>query len=256
MQITYSIQSLLVYLTLFLASLAFVCVLLRSKRAARIIFVLAFVSSLLAFTYRYVCAAHLPMQSMFEIFLALAVLIWPISIFSRKLLGQKGILGDIIIYILVLFPAAFVFETNVDKLPEILKSPFFGPHVLCYLVGYIFMAKAAFTGATGLVLGQSKQENLSYALMLAGYPFLCTGMVLGSVWAKSAWGSYWGWDPKEMASLAVLLIYGAYFLIEDLYPSRRRILSGLFSLVGFGAILVTMLFINLSRNVDSLHNYN
>ena len=36
---------------------------------------------------------------------------------------------------------------------------------------------------------------------------LAAGTFLGGVWAASAWGRFWGWDPKEVWALISLLGY-------------------------------------------------
>ena len=41
-------------------------------------------------------------------------------------------------------------------------------------------------------------------------------LILGSVWAYRAWGTYWQWDPKETAALFTWLIYGVYLHTRSL----------------------------------------
>lgn len=37
---------------------------------------------------------------------------------------------------------------------------------------------------------------------------LCTaGTLLGGVWADFSWGRFWGWDPKEVWALVIILVY-------------------------------------------------
>jgi ABC-type transport system involved in cytochrome c biogenesis permease subunit len=38
-------------------------------------------------------------------------------------------------------------------------------------------------------------------MVMLGFLFLTLGIITGAVWANSAWGRYWGWDPKETWSL-------------------------------------------------------
>jgi cytochrome c-type biogenesis protein CcsB len=53
-------------------------------------------------------------------------------------------------------------------------------------------------------------DEIGYRAVVIGFPFLTLTIILGAVWAETAWGSYWSWDPKETASLVTWLIYGAY----------------------------------------------
>jgi cytochrome c-type biogenesis protein CcsB len=53
-------------------------------------------------------------------------------------------------------------------------------------------------------------DEIGYRAVVVGFPFLTLTIILGAVWAQTAWGTYWQWDPKETASLFTWLIYGAY----------------------------------------------
>jgi len=75
-------------------------------------------------------------------------------------------------------------------------------------------------GAAILYLIQNKREfcwlpdlavldTISYRAVVIGFPFLALVILLGTLWADIAWGRYWGWDPKETASLVTWLIYAA-----------------------------------------------
>jgi ABC-type transport system involved in cytochrome c biogenesis permease subunit len=51
-------------------------------------------------------------------------------------------------------------------------------------------------------------------LVKIGWAFLTLGMVMGSLWAKEAWGDYWTWDPKETWAAATWLGYLLYMHIR------------------------------------------
>ena len=44
-------------------------------------------------------------------------------------------------------------------------------------------------------------DELTHRMVLFGFLFLTVGIITGAVWANSAWGTYWSWDPKETWSL-------------------------------------------------------
>ena len=52
-------------------------------------------------------------------------------------------------------------------------------------------------------------NELNYQLIMFGFLFLTVGIITGAVWANSAWGRYWGWDPKETWSLITWIVYAA-----------------------------------------------
>jgi cytochrome c-type biogenesis protein CcsB len=65
------------------------------------------------------------------------------------------------------------------------------------------------TGLLGALPAQVIIDELTYHSVVIGFIFLTLGIITGSVWAYSAWGSYWSWDPKETWSLITWLIYAA-----------------------------------------------
>ncbi|NLO35860.1 MAG: c-type cytochrome biogenesis protein CcsB [Clostridiaceae bacterium] len=81
-------------------------------------------------------------------------------------------------------------------------------------------------------------DNISYRAVVIGFPFLTLVILLGALWADIAWGRYWGWDPKETASLVTWLIYAAY-LHARVMRGWRGIRSAWLLIIGFAAILLT-----------------
>jgi len=52
-------------------------------------------------------------------------------------------------------------------------------------------------------------DDLNYQMIVIGFLMLTLGIITGSVWAHSAWGTYWSWDPKETWSLITWLVYAS-----------------------------------------------
>jgi ABC-type transport system involved in cytochrome c biogenesis permease subunit len=202
------------------------------------------------------------LQNLFEVFLALGTAVYPLGLFCRRVLRTPGRLADMLIGASVLFPAGFVFSARPQQLPPALQSWLFGPHVAVYVLAYIFMAKAACQAISHLA-GRTApgSENLlsseqsAHKMICVGFPLLTLGLVLGSCWGKLAWGDYWGWDPKELWSLACWLLYAGYFHFRSMYGRRFARINCLWAVAGMTVIVVTMLWVNLSRLFAGLHSY-
>jgi cytochrome c-type biogenesis protein CcsB len=254
----------------------------RDRRLAAIFYFLGFAYAIAAFAVRWCKLGHIPLQSMFDVFLAMGMIVYPLTLLCRRL-GVRSESFDIFLGFVLLFPAAFVFPSESQKLPPALQSFLFGPHVIVYLMGYIIMAKAAagafchlirgdhcqplvrpmtFNGneikGTGVFLDKTKADGessiLIFRLVSLGFPFLTLGLVLGSWWGQIAWGDYWGWDPKEMWSLATWIIFVLYFHVRYAYPAKRK-LHDVMVIMGLVAIVCTILWVNLSRLFPGLHSY-
>jgi cytochrome c-type biogenesis protein CcsB len=94
-------------------------------------------------------------------------------------------------------------------------------------------------------------DELGYQLILLGFLFLSVGIITGAVWANSAWGRYWGWDPKETWSLITWFVYATLLharLMRGWHGKRIAFLS----MIGFAAVLFTYFGVNL---LPGLHSY-
>ncbi|MGD2023895.1 MAG: c-type cytochrome biogenesis protein CcsB [Desulfobacterales bacterium] len=94
-------------------------------------------------------------------------------------------------------------------------------------------------------------DELGYQMTLFGFLFLSVGIISGAVWANSAWGRYWGWDPKETWSLITWFVYATLLHARFTRGWRGKRIAYL-SLVGFAAVLFTYFGVNL---LPGLHSY-
>jgi len=92
-------------------------------------------------------------------------------------------------------------------------------------------------------------------MIYAGFPLLTLGLILGSYWGKKAWGDYWGWDPKELWSLASWLVYVGYFHFRYMFGKKYPQINSIWAIAGMFVIIVTLLWVNLSRLFPGLHSY-
>lgn len=95
-------------------------------------------------------------------------------------------------------------------------------------------------------------DELTYRLILIGFPLLMFGIITGAMWANSAWGTYWSWDPKETWSLITWFIYAAYLharITKDWVGHKAAGLAA----VGFASVIVTYIGVNYLSS--GLHSY-
>ena len=86
-----------------------------------------------------------------------------------------------------------------------------------------------------------------------GLVFCIVATVTGSIWAKSMWGSWWNWDPRETSIFFVLLIYGAYLALRGSIEGdeKRARLSAIYSILAF--VAVPPLIFVVPRIYSTLH---
>jgi heme exporter protein C len=86
-----------------------------------------------------------------------------------------------------------------------------------------------------------------------GLLFAILATITGSIFAKSTWGSYWNWDPRETSLFVLLLIYGAYLVLRSAVEpeERRAALSSAYAILAF--VTVPFLVFVVPRVYQSLH---
>ena len=212
---------------------------------------------------------HAPMSNMYEslVFFALTIGIIYLYIEHRY---QNFFVGAFATPIAFLAMAYASMSPNVnDRIQPLLpalKSNWLIAHVLTCFFGYAAFAIAfgvsimfllklkARTDGKGILAFLPEQrilDDLTHRMVLFGFLFLSVGIITGSVWANSAWGSYWTWDPKETWSLITWFVYATLLharLIRGWYGKKIAFLS----ILGFMAVLFTYFGVNY---LPGLHSY-
>jgi cytochrome c-type biogenesis protein CcsB len=157
---------------------------------------------------------------------------------------------------------ASTFESKIEPLMPALRSNWLTVHVFTCFLGYGGVA-VAFLSSLGYLIaargGDPARQNLVEALDQAaaktisfGFLFLTVGIISGAVWANSAWGTYWSWDPKETWSLITWFIYAVFLHCRFLrgWHGRR---AAWISIVGFASVIFTYFGVNYL--LSGLHSY-
>ncbi len=259
MTLKFTVQGLGIYLVMATYLLSAVLALARRSRWSWGVYAAGFALACASVGVRWWCVGHVPLQNLFEVFLILAMLVFPLSLACQLMWKMTGHQWDALIGALFLVPAGFVFSGVPRKLPPALQSPLFIPHVLAYMIAYVLLAKATIQAIRQLRSASPDEavvrEAHAASLARAGLVLLTVGLLLGAWWGKLAWGDYWSWDPKEMWSLATWLIYVAYFHFRAVAGRRHPKLAAGLLFVGMTAVVVTLLVVSLARVFSGQHSY-
>jgi cytochrome c-type biogenesis protein CcsB len=95
-------------------------------------------------------------------------------------------------------------------------------------------------------------DRIAYRMTILAFPIFTFGVLCGAVWAESAWGRFWGWDPKETCAFVAWVFYAAY-LHSRATAGWRGTRAAIINVVGFAAMLFNLFFINLVTT--GLHSY-
>jgi cytochrome c-type biogenesis protein CcsB len=213
---------------------------------------------------------HAPLSNLYEslIFFAWTIVFLYLLIEWRTKNRSLGAFATPLAFLAMAYASySPTISSRIQPLVPALKSNWLIAHVLTCFFGY-----AAFGLAFGLSLMYllKKRENpktsnmfiriipessilddMSYQMVVIGFLLLTLGIITGSVWAHSAWGSYWSWDPKETWSLITWLIYAA-LLHSRMVRGWRGNKLALLSIIGFSCVLFTYFGVNY---LAGLHSY-
>jgi len=165
-------------------------------------------------------------------------------------------LRDFFFLVLTLTAVLLVFYMRImPAKSHNLKSIYFVPHIFTCLLGYVFFVRAAFCAVKSLACKDRQNETEAYRLIGCGLVFYTVGMLLGSCWARQAWGQWWSWDPKEAFSLGVWFVLAASLVFRAYYKQRFLTLNCLWVIIGFVLIVWGVTVVNFSRLFSGLHSY-
>ena len=95
-------------------------------------------------------------------------------------------------------------------------------------------------------------DRVAHRTAVFGFPIWTFAVIAGAIWAESAWGRFWGWDPKETVSFIAWVIYAAYLHARTTAGWRGRPAAWV-NVVGLAAMIFNLLFVNLVST--GLHSY-
>jgi cytochrome c-type biogenesis protein CcsB len=218
----------------------------------------------LSLAFRWAATGHPPYANMYEYTIALG---WGCALFwviFEQAYGQRAVGAVLLPGIAALFAVSLIFfPAEITPLIPALQSN----RILAIHVGMMMLSYSALSvsfGAAVLYLVQggrrrfarlpsaARLETIAHRSVLVGFPMLALGVALGAWWANSAWGRYWGWDPKETSALVTWLIYAGYLHARGLrgWKGRR---SAWILVAGYAGVLFTYFAVNLW--VSGLHSY-
>jgi cytochrome c-type biogenesis protein CcsB len=173
---------------------------------------------------RWSAVGHAPISNMYEFTVAFAAGVATVYLAFEATSRQRRVGIVALPIVIALLGIATLFPSDIVPLiPALQNGPLLTIHVSVMMISYAVLT-VAFCGAViYLVQGgeghrrfaslpsANAAADLAHRAVIVGFPLLALGIALGAWWANSAWGRYWGWDPKETSSLVTWLSLAAYF---------------------------------------------
>jgi cytochrome c-type biogenesis protein CcsB len=168
--------------------------------------------------------------------------------------------------LLTLGLAITVFYTEASQLMPSLKSVWLVIHVsvailsvalftIAFSVTILYLVKSRLEVAPGplsrvqaglqsALPSARALDRTAYSLHVVAFPMWTFTLIAGAIWAEQAWGHYWNWDPKEVWTFIIWVVYAAYLHARATTGWSARSASFI-ALAGYGCILVNYMVVNV-----------
>jgi cytochrome c-type biogenesis protein CcsB len=200
----------------------------KSGRIGSIMMLLALFFLFGGVLFRGLSAHRVPWGNMYEFSITGAFAVTGAYIFGviRYRLRWLGLPISFAVLLTLGTAVTVLYRPSAPLVPA-LKSTWLAIHVSAAIIsGGVFLLANA-VAATYLILDNIEKkgprptwalrlptlealDQLSYRLVAFVFPLWTFAVIAGAIWAESAWGRYWGWDPKETWAFITWVAYAAY----------------------------------------------
>jgi heme exporter protein C len=115
-----------------------------------------------------------------------------------------------------------LFYAPSDAVEGVVQKIFY-LHVPAAMAAYMAFAIVLVGGLVYLWNESPAADRLARSAAEVGLVFTTVTLVMGSIWAKPIWGSYWvWWDARLVSTLVLWLIYAGYLLVRRIATPGRQ----------------------------------
>jgi cytochrome c-type biogenesis protein CcsB len=249
----------------------------RAERIGRMgaaLTILGLVLHFSALLLRGLATSRVPWGNMYEYIMAVTFITMVTWFVVMKKYPVRHLSGFILLPVVILmFVGGTVLYTVAAPVQPALQSYWLVIHVSAAVIGLgiflvpgvasiLYLMRAAheksennptkFAQFAGRLPAADVLDRIAYRTTILAFPIFTFGVLCGAVWAESAWGRFWGWDPKETVAFIAWVIYAAY-LHSRATAGWRGTRAAVINTVGFAATVFNLFFVNLVT--AGLHSY-
>jgi ABC-type transport system involved in cytochrome c biogenesis permease subunit len=163
--------------------------------------------------------------------------------------------------LVVLLPTLFLVKPDFPEvLPDAVRRPMLTVHIVTALLGVSLFAIAALVAVMYLLQEREVKgkrfgalfsrlpslaalDQLNQRLVRFGFVIYTLALLTGSGMAKVVWKSAWQWDPQQVSSLVIWLLYGGMVQLRHTGWHGRRF--ALLTIGAFGLVVASMTVLNV-----------
>jgi cytochrome c-type biogenesis protein CcsB len=234
----------------------------KAMRIATAMMILGFIFLLVGVVTRGISAGRVPWGNMYEFSITgtLAFTGAYLAALRKYDLRWLGVLVSISALLTLGTAITLLYVPSAPLVPA-LKSPWLVIHVSTAIISggvfllanvvsaaYLYLDNMESKGARKVWANRLPSlevlDQLSYRLVAFVFPLWTFSVIAGAIWAESAWGRYWGWDPKETWAFITWVAYAAYLHARVTVGWRGRRAAWLCLLAG-STFLFNYVYVNV-----------
>jgi cytochrome c-type biogenesis protein CcsB len=231
-------------------------------RFAVMITVFAWAAQLAQIVTRGVAAGRVPWGNMYEFASAIvfAAVTTYLIVLTRRPIRPFGVFVTLL-SVLGLGVAAIWLYTDAGPLVPALRSYWIAIHVTLAITATGLLTLATIATVLYLVSFRYRPEwlpdrdvldRIAHQTIMFAFPIWTLAITAGAIWADSAWGRYWGWDPKETWSFITWVGYAGYLHARATAGWRGKRAAAV-ALIAYGALMFNFFGVNFL--ISGLHSY-
>src|SRR2546429_4159832 len=117
--------------------------------------------------------------------------------------------------------AAIFFFAPTDYLQGAVQRIFY-LHVSSAITAYGCFAVVLVGGLVYLRRETPEADRVARAGAVVGVVFTTVTLVMGMLWAKPIWNTYWTWDARLTSTLVLWIVYAGYLLVRRMAEPGRQ----------------------------------
>ncbi|WHY84596.1 cytochrome c biogenesis protein [Neobacillus novalis] len=149
---------------------------------------------------------------------------------------SKILFGGTVISMLVSLYFIFIFAAEESTMHAAQKIFYF--HVSSAWLAFMAFFVTFVFSILFLIKRKRIFDTYAYVSAEIGVVFTIIVLTTGPIWARSAWNTWWVWEPRLITTLILFFIYIAYIMIRQMdgvWDKKAR-LSAVFGIIGFADV--------------------
>lgn len=127
-------------------------------------------------------------------------------------------------------------------------------HVPAAWVCYLSFGISLIASIMFLKTRNEKYDILADTTAFLGVVYASLTLVLGSIWANVAWGTYWNWDPRETTTLILWISYAGYLALRASIENieKRAVLPAIYNIFAFATVPLSYISISFWQTLHPM----